>query len=305
MSRGPERRRRGAAGRISALVLAASVLAAVTVPDSSSAAGQAVAFKVHVFHFVDRTRTIALPGGRRIDRPVTTIVRYPSSGGPYPLVVFGHGYAATPADYTTLLKAWARAGYVVAAPVFPLGNAHALGGPNESDLLNQPADMSLVITRLLALDNRAGGLLRGRIDPLQIAIAGHSDGAETALAVAYDGRYRDPRVRAAVILSGAAMPGMGVFPPHGPPLLAMQGTADQTNVPDDTLSYFRLAARPKFLVLLIGASHRPPYTTEEPQLRIVERVTISFLDHYLKAAPLRSFLRAARNPGVSTLQADP
>ncbi len=165
--------------------------------------------------------------------------------------------------------------------------------------------MRLVVTRLLALDARAHSLLHGRIDPQRIAIAGHSDGAETALAVAYDSRYRDPRVRAAVILSGAAMPGMGPFPADGPPLLAVQGTADSTNAPSNTLSYFRLAARPKFLVLLIGASHRPPYTTEEPQLHIVERVTIAFLDHYLKDDPLHSLLVAARNPGVSSLEADP
>jgi predicted dienelactone hydrolase len=234
-----------------------------------------------------------------------TVVRYPSTGGPYPLVVFGHGYGLTPATYATLLRAWTRAGYVVAAPVFPLGNANAPGGPNESDLVNQPADMRLVITRLLALDTRPGGMLHGRIDPRRIAIAGHSDGAETALAVAYDSRYRDPRVDAAVILSGAEMAGMGEFPRRGPPLLAVQGSADPINAPGNTLSYYRLAARPKFLVLLIGASHLSPYTSQEPQLRVVERVTIAFLDHYLKHASLRSLVLAAGNPGLSTLEADP
>ncbi len=289
---------------MAALVLGAALDAAPAAVSSASA-GSALAFKAHVFHFVDHTRTITLPGGRRVPRPVATVVRYPTTGGPYPLVVFGHGYAVTPADYSALLRSWVRAGYVVAAPVFPLGNANAPGGPNESDLVNQPADMRLVITRLLALDARPGSLLQGRIDARRIAIAGHSDGAETALAVAYDSRYRDPRVRAAVILSGAAMPGMAAFPAHGPPLLAMQGTADRTNAPGNTLAYYRLATRPKFLVLLLGASHRPPYATQEPQLHIVERVTIAFLGHYLKDAPLRSFVLAARNPGLSTLEADP
>ena len=68
--------------------------------------------------------------------------------GPFPLIVFGHGFAVTPAPYAALLRAWARAGYVVAAPVFPLGNANAPGGPNERDLVNQPRDMSFVITRI-------------------------------------------------------------------------------------------------------------------------------------------------------------
>jgi fermentation-respiration switch protein FrsA (DUF1100 family) len=287
-----------------AFVLAASVVG-VPSATATSAPASAREIDVHVFRFVDADRTIALPNGAHRHRVVVTIVRYPSTGGPFPLVVFGHGFALTPASYAPLLRAWTEAGYVVAAPIFPLGNANAPGGPNESDLVNQPADMRLAITRLLALNSRSNGVLHGRIDPQRIAIAGHSDGAETALAVAYDSRYRDPRVDAAVILSGAEMTGMGAFPRHGPPLLAMQGTADTTNSPSNTLGYYRQATRPKFLVLLIGASHRPPYTSQEPQLRIVERVTIAFLDHYLAHAPLHSLVLAARNPGLSSLEMAP
>ena len=147
-----------------ALALATTAVGTPQVAASLSA-GRPHRFEVRVFRFVDRSRTIVLPDGRRVDRTVVTIVRYPSTGGPYPLVVFGHGFALTPATYATLLRAWASAGYVVAAPVFPLGNANAPGGPNESDLVNQPADMRLVITRLLALNTRAGGVLHGRIDP--------------------------------------------------------------------------------------------------------------------------------------------
>ena len=283
---------------------------AITAVGTLEAAASPSAVRTHwadvrAFRFVDRARTVTLPDGRRVDRTIVTIVRYPRRGGPYPLVVFGHGYALTPATYALLLRAWAGAGYVVAAPVFPLGNANAPGGPNESDIVNQPADMRLVITRLLALDNRPGGVLHGRIDPRRIAIAGHSDGAVTALAVGYDSRYRDSRVRAAIILSGGEMSGMKGFPRRGPPLLAIQGTADTINAPGNTLAYYRLARRPKFLVLLIGASHRLPYTSQEPQLRIVERVTLAFLNHYLKHASLRSLVLATRNGRLTTLDANP
>ena len=98
---------------------------------------------------------------------------------------------------------------------------------------------------------------------------------------------------------------MGAFPARGPPLLAMQGTADAINDPGYTEAYFRRARRPKFLVLLTGASHRLPYTSEEPQLGIVERVTIAFLDHYLKQAPLRRLLAAAQSARLTTVFADP
>jgi pimeloyl-ACP methyl ester carboxylesterase len=294
---------------LSALAAGALVLtmtaAGTAEPAAPPSLARAHGSDVRVFRFVDRTRTVALPDGRRVDRTVVTIVRYPAGGGRYPLIVFGHGYALTPATYASLLRAWTSAGYVVAAPVFPLGNANAPGGPNESDIVNQPADMRLVITRLLALDTRPGGVLFRRIDPRRIAIAGHSDGAVTALAVGYDSRYRDPRVGAAIILSGGEIGGMNGFPRSGPPLLAMQGTADSINAPENTLAYYRLARRPKFLVLLLGASHRLPYTSQEPQLHIVERITIAFLDHYLEHAPLRPLVLAARNSGLTRFEADP
>jgi predicted esterase len=295
----------GRAGRwaLAAIVCALSVSAGS--PPPSVASSGALVFRVRVFRFVDRSRTIRLPGGRRVPRPIETIVRYPAAGGSYPLIVFGHGYALTPARYAPLLRAWTESGYVVAAPVFPLENAAAPGGPNESDLINQPKDMSFVIARLLALNALAGKLLSGKIDSSRIAIAGHSDGAETALAVAYDHRFRDPRVAAAIVLSGAALPGMGAFPLKGPPLLAVQGTADPINPPSNSAGFFRLARRPKFLLWLLGASHLPPYTDQQPQLGIVEQATTAFLDHYLKGRPLRALEQAAQRPGLTRLTADP
>jgi predicted dienelactone hydrolase len=284
------------------LALAAGSLVA---PLASSPANADTRIDVRVFPFVDHTRTILLPDGRRVPRPVTTVVRYPSSGGPYPLIVFGHGFTLAPGTYSALLRAWALAGYIVAAPVFPLGNARAPGGPTEADLPNQPGDMSFVITRLLELDRQTGDPLYHRIDPHRIAVAGHSDGGVTALAAAYDRRYRDPRIRAAVILSGARPTGMQAFPSHGPPLLAVQGTADPINDAKYTEAFFRLAPRPKFLELLLGASHLPPYTTEQPQLGIVERVTIAFLDHYLENAPLGALLAAGNRPGLATFTRAP
>jgi dienelactone hydrolase len=287
-------------------MLAAVVCAVgVSATSPSRASSGALAFRVRLFRFVDASRTIQLPGGKRVPRSVETVVRYPAAGSGYPLIVFGHGFALTPARYARLLRAWAEAGYVVAAPVFPLENAAAPGGPNESDLINQPKDVSFVLARLLALNARTTGVLYGKIDPARVAVAGHSDGAETALAVAYDHRFRDPHVDAAVVLSGAALPGMGPFPRSGPPLLAVQGTADTINAPSSSARFFRLARRPKFLLWLLGASHLPPYTDQQPQLGIIEQTTTAFLDHYLKGRPLRALDQAARRPGLTRLIADP
>jgi fermentation-respiration switch protein FrsA (DUF1100 family) len=193
---------------------------------------------------------------------------------------------------------------VVAAPVFPLTNATAPGGANEGDLVNQPRDMSFVISQLLARDAARHSVLHQLISRQEIAVSGQSDGGSTALAAAYNSHFADHRIRAAMILSGAEIPGLGGydFPPPSPPLLAVQGTADTSNAPASTYRYFDLAPQPKFLLSLLGAAHLPPYTTQQPQLTIVERETIAFLDRYLKRLPgARSRMwKDGRVPGVAT-----
>lgn len=273
-----------------------------------------------VVRFVDRRRTVRFPGHRRQPRPLVTVIRYPAVGdasrmdvhgaapattsGPFPLVVFGHGFNVTPAIYAHLLQAWARAGYVVAAPVFPLSNPHAPGGADEADIVNQPADMSFVVSRMLAGSAAPHGILSGLLEPHAIAVAGQSDGGMTALATAYDSHYRDTRIDAAVILSGAELPSPDFyFPRSSPPLLASQGTADDINLSVNTYRFFAAAHRPKFLLKLFGAPHLGPYTDEQPQLTIVERVSLAFLDLYLKHRPeARSrLLRGGQVPGRATL----
>ena len=281
-----------------------------------------------VITIVDPSRTVQFPGQPRQPRKLVTVIRYPAVGassetdvagavpdraaGPFPLVIFGHGFTVTPTIYARLLAAWARAGYVVAAPIFPLENENAPGGPDESDLTNQPRDMSVVITRMIEANVDRAGAFHGLIDPRRVAVAGQSDGGDTALAVAYDRYFLDRRVRAAVILSGMEIPGVGGFDfvragrPQSPPLLATQGTADTINPPNFTRMFFEAAPAPKYLLQLLGAGHIGPYTDEQPQLGIVERVTIAFLDGYLKGEPdgVRRMIAAGNVSGVASLESD-
>ena len=270
-------------------------------------------FPVHEvdFTYVDSTRSISLRSGATAPRRLVTRVLVPAAPagqrvpGPFPLIVFGHGFALSPQTYWPLLTAWARAGYVVAAPVFPLENRAAPGGPNEVDLSNQPGDMSFVITRLLAASAASKPPLGGLINANQIAVAGHSDGGDTALAVA-DGPNRDHRVSAAVVLAGAEIPGLGLDR-SGPPLLAIQGTADPVNPPSATDTFFAALAAPKFLVRLLGASHIPPYSSQQPQLGVVEQVTLAFLQRYLKGdhAAAGALTRAGTRAGIAALSSAP
>lgn len=259
-----------------------------------------------VLRLVDHSRSIRLPGGRRVPRPVETYLRYPRGAtGPWPVIVFGHGFASTPRVYRHLLAAWAAAGYLVAAPVFPLANADAPGGPDRDDLPNQPRDLSFVISSLLAANDTPGSPLYGRVDPHRIAVAGQSDGAMTAFAAAYEPGYRDRRIRAAVILSGAELGRARRLPRHSPPLLVVQGTADRVNNPANADVLYDAVAPPKFRLLLRGAGHLPPYTIPSRALGTVEGATIAFLDHYLGDGPLAALRSRADRYGVGALTSDP
>ena len=258
--------------------------------------------RVRVLRFVDRSREAHFSDGTSGPRVLVTQVRFPADAtGPLPLVVFAHGFALTPDTYGRLLDAWTRTGYVVAAPVFPVENTDARGGPSQRDLANEPRDLTFVLSRLVA----RGSPVRKMIDSRHVAFAGQSDGAVAAFAASYERGYRDPRVDAAMIMSGAPLGAFAAPQPGAPPLLAVQGTADPFNAPGTTASYFRRMRRPKFLLWLLGASHKPPYTTDARYLAVVERTTIAFLDRYLRHDPLRPLIAAGARAGVSRLVAEP
>lgn len=231
-------------------------------------------------------------------RALPVQVRYPSEdagsaatagaepargAGPFPLVVFGPGYDEVPQDYAVLLDAWARAGFVVAAPTFPLTNPQSPGGPDESDVVNQPADLSFLTSMLLRESSGRGDPLTGLLVPGDVAVAGQSDGGDSALALADNSCCRDPAVRAVIVLAGAEWRGFAGswFPPPAVPLMAVQGTADKVNPAADTGQYFARAPEPKFLLCLPGAGHLGPFTTSSGAEELVARATTDFLGRYL------------------------
>ena len=281
------------------LSLVAVVAAAVAVAAGGSSP---IPVRLRVLRLVDHSRRAHFRDGTSTPRVLVTYVRYPTRGhAPFPLIVFAHGFALTPHVYWRLLDTWTRAGYVVAAPVFPVESANASGGPDQSDLDNEPGDIRFVISRLLA----ATSPLRGLVDPSEIAVAGQSDGAVAALAAAYDRRFRDRRIDAALILSGAAPIGFADPVAGSPPLLAVQGTSDPINSPSTTADYYRRMHRPKFLLWLLGATHLPPYTTNDRWAAVVERTSTVFLDHYLRGAPLSALSSAGTQAGVARLTSEP
>ena len=180
------------------------------------------------------------------DRPLPTTVWYPTEGdGPFPLIVFSHGLTSEPSAYAAVLRAWAEAGFVVAAPKFP----HTHYRTNEFDALdviNQPADVSEVITRMLATD--ADGL----IDPRRIAAAGHSAGGITTIGL-FSGN-RDDRLTAAVVMSGRQVLNLP-FAGDPAPMLFVHGKLDKTVPYRDGLAAFNAVPWPKAMMAVTEGGH--------------------------------------------------
>jgi dienelactone hydrolase len=240
--------------------------------------------------YVDASRP-AVSHGRQVApvRALTTDVWYPQGlRGPRPLLVFAAGFQVGLDPYRRACTAWAERGFVVAAPMFPLTD-QAVAGDNldEADIANQPADVSFVITQLLATAASPGTPLTGMIDPTKIAVAGHSDGAETALLVGYSPDQRDPRVKA--VVSDAANP-LSLQPPSAQiqssvPLLVVLGDADDTVAFQEGLRVTTQVRAPGWLLVLHGAGHLPPISGPSPWTPVFDRVTADFLAGELAGDP--------------------
>jgi len=234
-------------------------------------------------------------------RTLPTWVWMPTTGGPWPLIVFAHGFDVNPLTYQTLLSAWAAAGYVVAAPEFPISGSDgdSYGAPREDDGSNQPGDLSAVISHLLADPTYAPA-----IDASRIGVAGHSDGGETAAAMALNSAYHDPRASAFEVLSGAlAGVDWGTWgPSNSGALLAVSG--DQ----DDNYAYARqvaeVAADPKGFMAIIGGGHLPPYIDDTDQGRQVRAATVDFWNRWLRHDVYAGtwLVNDADKPGVTRLE---
>ncbi len=246
-------------------------------------------------------------------RTLETLIYYPALGkqggetmpgappataeGPFPLIVFSHGSGVSdPVRYDLLFRSWASAGYVIAAPKHPLSSTSLPDGG--ADVVNQPADVSFVITEMLRRSADASGPYRSLVDGSRIGAAGHSLGAVTALGVVSNRCCVDARIRAGVILAGRK----SAFPPDGwmtgahAPILVVHGDDDRLVRLAEGQQVFSEAPAPKAMLTIFGGDHNRPYggslaTVENPDrlgatlsgpTAVVNTTVVAFLDRHLK-----------------------
>lgn len=332
-------RRRGAVLLLVVVVLAGAAIAACTAvrdggrtsyttggsTTSTTAAARPSAYEVGIetFDWVDHSRVTlnpADPGGPgTAGRVLTTQIRYPTvrgsatgetpgaapatADGPFPVVLFAHGYDLSPSYYEALLDAWVRAGFIVVSPVFPDENTatvNADGGPYSTegidaqyDVENEPGDLAYVLGQFDSLVAKgSGSRLSGMAETSAVVLAGQSDGANVVGALEFGSAFAAVRAALPVVPKAVAiLSGQELIPYTGgvntyaatassPPVLQVQSLADTCNGTSEALDLFsRLTADPTHLLMVLdGATHLDPYTGVPPWAALVEQATTHFFE---------------------------
>ena len=255
--------------------------------------------------FVDRSRrTVPATGAPLPSRTLATTIYRPNGAGPFPLIVFSHGLDGHPDKFTKLFSVWADAGFTVAAPAFPLTNNQVANtNANVADVEQQPADVSFVLDKVLAMDEQPGSRLFHAIDERRIGAGGLSLGGLTTYMLVYDKCCRDERIDAVAVLDS--------LPPSAPidghvPLLIAHSDTDPAIAYSSARDAFTAARGPAWLVTLHGASHASQWENAITQFdHIAERITTDFWDATLNGNS-RAFDRLQRDatvPGLSSMDA--
>lgn len=260
------------------------------------------------------------------DRQVPVKIYYPKAAGrPAPIIVFSHGLGGTRDGYEYLGRYWASHGYVsvhlqhhgsddgVWKDARPAERLRVMRASIRDPMaaIDRPKDVSFAIDRLEAMNRAeaADAPLKGRLDLQKIAMAGHSYGAWTTLAVAgqvfvvrgdRQVAFGDPRIKAAIAMS-ASVPRDGAnldvaFGKITIPCLHMTGTLDDSPVGDTKAAERRLPfdhskACERFLLTLTGGDHmvfsgRPRRMgggEKDAEFQdLIRQSSLAFLDTYLR-----------------------
>jgi len=227
------------------------------------------------FRLVDTSRRTAAHNDspEAAERILETTVWYPAQNRPFewlrpgprplatqacpaPLVIYSHGFMSFRGNGAYLAEYLANHGYIVAAADFPRTRFGTAGGPQFTDVINQPGDVSFIIDSMLTWSGNPENRFAGCIDPERIGAVGLSLGGMTTTLLAFHPEFRDPRIQAAVSIAGpVALLGKDFFNTSSTPLMMIAGDIDAMVDYRQNASQFRAWVPDATLVTLHGGSH--------------------------------------------------
>ena len=204
---------------------------------------------------------------------------YPRGKGPYPVIVFSHGWGGKPDAYIHLVTYWAAHGYVILAPTHAdAGDIARLGTMKDETedpaaWKNRVRDVTFTADSLDTVSKLIPDLA-GKMDKTWIGAGGHSYGAYVSQLI--DGAtvdipdgprgvsFADKRFRSALLLSPQGIGRMGLTESSWDgihrPMMVMTGSKDRpfgAGVSDHSRTdpYLHSPAGNKYLAYIDGATH--------------------------------------------------